>query len=461
MPNPKPKLLVVDDDVLVRRSLRAVLEGAGYAVTDAAGVDEAVRLFETEKPDLVLSDVRLPDAGGEQLLMQVKARSPATPVLMMTAYGSIESAVHAMKLGAKDYLGKPINDWELLQRIGRALEELALKRDNARLRDKVPVDARIEGFVGSHPTMQPILQIVSAVAPTRATVLIRGESGTGKTMLARLIHALSDRAHGPFIEVSCGALPDPLLESELFGYEKGAFTGAERARTGKFEAAQGGTLFLDEIANATPALQSKLLRILQDRAFERLGGNEVLKADVRLVLATNADLEALVKDGKFREDLYYRINVVSMRLPNLRDRMSDLPALARHFAQRFSAEHRKLVQEIDPAVFEAFQTHEWPGNVRELENVIEHAVLLSKEDRIGLDALPARPFQRDGLAGKESAVVRPLREALEEPEREYIRRVLRINRGNRQKTADMLEVTRTTLFYKMKKYGLFEERSWQ
>lgn len=441
------RILLIEDDDLVRDSLAAVLRHEGFVVDEVARAADVLPRFQRRRPDLVISDLNLPDGEGLEVIRRLRERDLNVPVIVITGYGSIESAVTAMKSGVRDYITKPVDDEELLERARRALRSPS--KSSVETRDE-PVR-----LVGDHPSMQRVMATVEAVADTRATVLIQGESGTGKTVLARAIHAHSDRSNGPFVEVSCGSLPDPLLESELFGYERGAFTGAMQPRMGKFEVAHSGTIFLDEIANATPALQSKLLRVLQDRVFERLGDNREHKTDARLVLATNADLEQLVHEGSFRQDLYYRINVVSVRLPALRERAADIPALAEHFRAKFAREHARDVAGISGDLMAFLTSHSWPGNVRELENVIERAVVLARCPMLGLEHLPDR--YRGESPAETSSGLRPLKEAMEVPEREYILNALRVHGGNRQKTAEALGVNRTTLFNKMRKYDLFDE----
>ncbi|MEE9394277.1 MAG: sigma-54 dependent transcriptional regulator [Planctomycetota bacterium] len=459
--NSQPVILIIDDDQLVLASLGALLRKSGYETIEAVSGEAGLERLESDPAavSLLLCDLSLPGIDGIEVLKRAKALRPDLPVIMFTAYGSIENAVAAMKAGAKDYVTKPVDDFVLVQKIRRAQSEDRVQRENEDLKAELGRSAPKAAIVHRHRSMEQIIAKIEAVAATRATVLVQGESGTGKTMIARSLHQLSDRRDGPFVEFSCGSLPDPLLESELFGYEKGAFTGADVAKEGKFEAADGGSIFLDEIANATPALQVKLLRVLQDRSFERLGSNKPRQADVRLILATNVDLEAQVRQGKFREDLFYRINVVSIQLPPLRERQDDIPLLADHFMRRFAQEYKKDLVAIAPDVQAWFASYAWPGNVRELENAVEHAAVLAQGDTLNLEDLPPRYLKTEPDGESRELKVRPLKKAMELPEREYILRALRLNKGNRQQTALMLNVNRTTLFNKMKKYGLFEEDS--
>ncbi len=449
-------MLLVDDDELVGKSLATSLRKEGFAIVRVEDGDAALPAVNVHSPDLVLLDVRLPGKNGIEVLQEIKVNRPEIPVFVMTAFGSIDNSVTAMREGAHDYLTKPINDADLIRRIRRVLAASTHVQRGGDAVDSTSHTIGQESLIANHPRMREVLQAVQAAAPTRVTILIQGESGTGKTVLARAIHQLSERRDRPFVEVSCGSLPDPLLESELFGYEIGAFTGADRKRQGKFEYADSGTVFLDEIANATPALQIKLLRVLQDRVFERLGSNEPIGTDIRLILATNADLEGAVSEGRFREDLYYRINVVAVSMPPLRERADDIPALASLFLGRYTAEYKKTVDAIDDTVLDFFYRFNWPGNVRELENVVEHAVIMAKAPTIFLSDLPPRYLEhnQDTAAGP---AVRPLKQALEIPERDYIVKVLKLNGGNRQKTAEMLSVNRTTLFNKMRKYDLLDD----
>jgi DNA-binding NtrC family response regulator len=453
-----PKLLVVDDDSLIRRSLSELLRGEGYQVIEAGTGAEALRVFGQAAPDLVVTDFNMPEVDGLQLLRELRARKPDLPVILVTGYGTVEQAVEAMKSGAYDYVSKPILDDEMKLAIRRALDERSLRAENTDLRKRLDLRYGFDSIVGRDYKMQRIYDTIESVAGTKATVLVTGESGTGKTLIARALHHNSPRRDQPFVEVNCGALPETLLESELFGYRRGAFTGANSDKQGRFAAADRGTIFLDEINNASPMLQMKLLRILQDKEFEPLGGNDTIQVDVRVVLATNLDLPKEVEKGTFRRDLYYRINVVSVHMPPLRERVSDIPLLAEHFLRRFSKENGKRIEGIDETALDVLVRYPWPGNVRELENCLERAVVLTRNSRIAMDDLP--PPMREGAAEApepKSDDVVPLKTALEDPERRYIEMALRRYQGNRQDTAKALDINRTTLFNKMRKYGLLEK----
>ncbi|MCA8970367.1 MAG: sigma-54-dependent Fis family transcriptional regulator [Planctomycetes bacterium] len=435
-----------------------ILETKGHSVSRCASFDEAHDRLRHHAVEICVFDQDLPD-WDPSVLSQCREAKPEVPILLISGFGTVESAVEALRLGAFDFLGKPVLTDEFLLSLERALAQRTLVAENRTLRRALDRHRKLDNIVGTSDRMNRIFEVVESVAPTRATVLITGESGTGKTRLARAVHELSPRHEGPFVEVNCGALPDSLLESELFGHAKGAFTGALRDKAGKFEDADGGTIFLDEIATASTALQIKLLRVIQDRMFERVGETKTRTSDARIVLATNSDLLELVDKGEFREDLYYRINVVNVELPSLRERHEDVPYLLDHFLQLFCDLHGKAVEGIEPAALDAVLTHSWPGNIRELENAIERAVVLARGPRIELADLPPALHRRDrGEASRfeESDEILPLRQALEEPERRIIERALELNDWNRQRTADMLEVNRTTLFHKMKKYGLLE-----
>jgi len=450
------RILIVDDDPLVPRTLRMLLRKHGHDVDATASAREAFGLLAAEKYDLVISDINMPEFDGFDVLKHVKQEHPETEVILVTGYGTIENAVRGMKEGAFDYVTKPVLDDEMLVVIGRALESTRLRTENADLRARLAdvQGAAGESAIGSDPTFVKVFETVQAVAPSRATVLITGESGTGKSLVARRVHELSGRADKPFVEINCGALPEGLLESELFGHAKGAFTGASADRQGRFLAAEGGTIFLDEIGTASQALQVRLLRVIQERTFEPVGSEETQTVDVRLVLATNEDLSQLVAEGSFRRDLYYRISVVPVDLPPLRDRMGDIPLLANHFLKKFARENEKPVLRVDDNAMTILQAHRWPGNIRELENVMERGVILAQSEVLTPRDLP--PDLTARTATPEPGQTLPLRKALEIPEREIIERTLRSHNWNRQETAAALMINRTTLFNKMRKYGLME-----
>lgn len=451
------RILVVDDDRIILNSLAEFLRIERYDVETATAFAQAMHALEHSPIDLVLCDVNMPGANGFELLHCVRKRFPETVLVMMTGYGTIESAVEAIKMGAYDYLTKPIIDDELKVCLERAIAQQALLRENRILKETLDLRFGLENVIGHDYRMLKIFDLVESVAPSRVTVLMQGASGTGKSMIAKVIHQRSGRGDKPFVEVSCGALPETLLESELFGHVRGAFTGAVANKAGKFKAAHGGTLFLDEIAAASPALQLKLLRVLQTHQFEPVGSNRTETVDVRFVLASNTNLEAEVKAGRFREDLYYRINVVTIDMPALADRVGDIALLARHFLNRFAAQSGRLVTDFDQDAMQSLLSYSWPGNVRELENVIERGVVLCKSRHITKADLPpkllAAPPTHLSQPGETHRPM-PLAKALEEPERRIIEAALQTNNWNRQLTAKQLDINRTTLYKKMKRYGL-------
>jgi len=452
------KILLADPDPRAFEDLRELLTERGFELDAAADVAEALLPVVEGEIDLVLCDLALPGGGGLELLQQIRAQHPETAVVLLSAFGSVQDAVQAMQNGAADFLGKPFANDQVLVAVDRALEKTALQKENQALRVALDDRLRLDNVIGTDPRMQAIFKTVRAVADTRTTVLITGESGTGKTLLARSLHALSARRNGPFVEVNCGALPESLLESELFGHVKGSFTGAVRDKVGKFEAASGGTIFLDEVGTSSPAFQVKLLRVLQDRIIERVGDTRTIAVDVRIVLATNKDLEAAVRAGQFREDLYYRIAVITVEMPPLRERQSDVATLAEHFLRRFAAEHGRPALTFTPRALETLVQAPWPGNVRQLENLVERAVVLSQGRTLDLHDLPAALQTASPAPGAQVAAaggpVLPLKEALQGPEKSLIERALQHCGGNREKAAVVLGINRSTLFHKLRKYGI-------
>ncbi|MDK1031719.1 MAG: sigma-54 dependent transcriptional regulator [Planctomycetia bacterium] len=444
-------ILLVDDDQIILRSLSELLRLEGYQVETAMSFEEATGKLGAGTFQVVIADVSMPGVDGFELLKVIRNRYPDITVIMITGYGSISSAVEAIKHGAFDYLTKPIIDDEIKITVERALVQQSLIGENRLLKEQLRQRYGMDNILGQDYRMLKVFDLVEAVSNTNTTALITGESGVGKTMIARAIHQHSNRRDKPFIEVSCGALPETLLESELFGHVRGAFTGAVSDREGKFRSADGGTIFLDEISTASPGLQMKLLRVLEDLVFERVGGSETVKVDVRVILASNRDLMEEVKAGRFREDLYYRINVVAIHVPPLRERISDIPMLAEHFLSEICSRTDKVALGFSDEAKQMLQAYRWPGNVRELENCVERAVILSKEHIIQPEDFPATLHGDDE---GETAGIQPLKRALEEPERKIIERALKINDWNRSLTAEALDINRTTLYKKIRKYEL-------
>ncbi|WP_437230346.1 sigma-54-dependent transcriptional regulator [Planctomicrobium sp. SH661] len=457
-------LLVVDDDRHICESMADYLRSLGHRTETATTCREAMERMKDVTFQVVICDVNLPDQDGFQLLEWAVNHCPDTAIILLTGYGTIESAVEAIQLGAFDYLTKPVIDDELNFSIQRALGQRKIVEENKSLKKQLNEKFGISNIIGRDYKMSKMFDLIESVADTRTTVLILGENGTGKTITARAIHQLSSRRDKPFIEVACGALPDSLLESELFGHVKGSFTGATQDKPGKFLQANGGTLFLDEIGTASQSLQVKLLRVLQDREFEPVGGTTTHKVDVRLILATNEDLEARVRSGEFRQDLFYRINVISVTQPPLRERLGDIPLLVEHYLEEFNSQTGKHVRGLDDQALQALQRYSWPGNVRELVNVIERAVVLSKSDIITSMDLPEhlRREELDSVYAYNRLLGNTgLKSALADPERQIIIDALEQHGWNRQETARILGINRTTLYKKMKKYDISYEKQVQ
>jgi two-component system response regulator AtoC len=449
----KPTLLIVDDEKPTRDGLRAALEER-YDVYVADDAKSAIELLEAENFDVLLTDFRLPGEDGVKLIARAKSLARPPICILMTAYGSEELAVDAMKRGADDYIAKGrLQIDELEMRIARALRQQNLETENISLRQQLATQFGMENIVGNSPAMKEIFEVVQQVAPTRATILLSGESGTGKEIFAKAIHQLSSRAKQPFVTVHCAALAPTLLESELFGHEKGAFTGAHERRIGRFEQAQGGTLFLDEIGEIDAAIQVKLLRFLGERTFERVGSNKTLTADVRLIAATNKNLEELVKAGSFREDLFFRLRVVEIVLPPLRERAGDIPLLAQRFLKEFAAENEKAVNEFTADALELLMHYSWPGNVRELRTAIEHAVVLCRTGKISARDLP--PSIRSGGAQAQPGQTLAANDlTVKDAERQLIVRALKETNGNRTLAAEKIGMSRRTFHRKLHVYHL-------
>ena len=443
------RILVVDDEPTQLELVGGFLAKRGFEVSLASDGQEALKRFSRESFDLVLTDQKMPGLSGLELIEALRTQNPEVPVIVMTAYGTIETAVAAIKAGAADYLTKPLNLDELLHRVHQVQKHQRLLTENRELREALHERHRVEGIIGESGRMQEVLSLVRRVAPSDTTVLIRGESGTGKELIAKAIHYASPRASRTLVSVNCAALPESLMESELFGHEKGAFTGAVATRKGRFELADGGSLFLDEIGDLSPALQVKLLRVLQEREFERVGSSRPITVNVRVLAATHRDLETLVRDGRFRDDLYYRMNVVTIALPPLRERREDIPVLIDHFLRSFAAKNNKPVRGLTREAREAILRYDYPGNVRELENLIERAVVLTRDDVIDLSDLPLSLAEPEGDMQEGR-----LTSAVEGIERRMIREALAEAGGIQTRAAELLGISERVLRYKLKKYGL-------
>ena len=446
------RILVVDDEDNARRAIATILNEEGYEVAEAANGAEALARIGEFSPAVVLTDVRMPQMDGLTLLKTAREQGSDATFVMMTAFASVETAVEAMKSGADNFLLKPLDADQVLVTLGKVLEKRSLRQEAEALRDQVRSRVRrFHDIIGESPQLQGIYDVIRRAAGTRATVLILGESGTGKELIAQALHQESPRKDKPFIRVHCAALSENLLESELFGHEKGSFTGALARKEGRFELADGGTLFLDEIGEISPAVQVKLLRVLQQREFERVGGTQTLKVDVRIVAATHRDLVAEVKAGRFREDLYYRLNVVSVTLPPLRDRKSDVPALVNHFLEKYSDSYGKQVRGLAPGTLQALLSHDWPGNIRELENAIERAVVLAQGQELTTDDLP--PVLRGPRPHGTSTGALIPGATLAAIEREAILRTLEMVQGSTSRAAEVLGISVRKIQYRLKEYS--------
>ena len=446
-------ILIVDDEKLIQSTLRGVLEDEGYRVTAAGTGEEALARLIDDAPDLVFLDIWMPGMDGLEALAEMKHRRPDTAVVMISGHATIETAVKATKLGAYDFIEKPLSLEKTLLVVARTLEHARLRQEHRQLRERVE---RGQEIVGKSAAIEDLRQQISIAAPTTGRVLIHGDSGSGKELVARAIHARSTRAEGAFVEVNCAAVPEELIESELFGHERGAFTGAVARRRGKFELADGGTLFLDEIADMSLKTQAKVLRVLEEQAFERVGGKETLRVDVRVIAASNQNLQEQIVAGRFREDLFYRLNVIPIEVPSLRRRKEDIPALVEHFITLFSVENGRRPKTMSVEALAYFLSYDWPGNVRELRNMVERLVIMAPRDVIGPEDLPPPLRTRDEAATGDDAAQRDrtLKEAREAFERAYILGELRAHEWNMTRTAEKLGIERSHLYRKLKAYGI-------
>ncbi|HEU6436789.1 MAG TPA: sigma 54-interacting transcriptional regulator [Nitratidesulfovibrio sp.] len=448
---PGTRLLVVDDDATHRSMLQTLLADWGYRTECAEDGETAVTLCRETPFDLILMDLRMGGMSGIGALREIRAYNPAIPILIMTAYSNVESAVDAIRSGAYDYLTKPLDFEELRLTLARALDHAALRDENAALKTTLAASFDPAGIIGQSQSMHRLMDMLASIAPSEATVLVTGESGTGKELIARAIHANSQRRHGPYVTVNCAALTETLLESELFGHEKGAFTGADKRREGRFQSADKGTIFLDEIGETSLPMQAKLLRAIQEREIQRVGSNQTLRVDVRIIAATNRDLWAEVEAGRFRQDLYYRLNVVTLHVPSLRERVEDIPLLAGHFLRRFTEKNGKGVKGFTPQAMDRLLKHHWPGNVRELENAVERAVVLLVGEYISERELP---HAIAGGGGDAPCVVPRFHGmTLEEIERAAILDAMDASEGNKSEAARRLGITRKTLHAKLNRYA--------
>jgi DNA-binding NtrC family response regulator len=460
MTKPLHKILVVDDDPEILEVIADVLRDGGYAVDTAQDGKKAIKSVDAESYDLVVTDLKMPKVDGMKVLRHVVDHSPDTMCIILTGYGTIEGAVEAIKAGAFHYITKPIKSGEILMVVAKALKYRLLERENILLRQQLRKKYRFENFVGDSRPIQEVFELIEKVADTDSTVLITGESGTGKELIAKAIHYNSYRRDNLMVVINCGAIPEELLESELFGHERGAFTGAHKSRIGRFELANGGTIFLDEIGDMSPNLQVKLLRVLQEQKFERVGSTRTIGVDIRIIAATNQDLSSAVKKATFREDLYYRLNVIPIKVPPLTQRKSDIPLLVDFFVKKFGQEKQKGVKGFTSEAMDIILKYEWPGNVRELENLVERVIILANSDEIGLDDIP-EPMKGRAATVESPAVTIPKGDitfdhAVEEYEKRLILQALNETNWVKTKAAKLLKMNRTTLIEKMKKKKIYK-----
>ena len=446
------QILVVDDEKSQRDILSVILEGEGYTVEASSNVSQALAFYRNHPVDVVLTDLSMPERDGLALLDDLMKLDPEALVVLITAHGTVGSAVEAMKKGAFDYLEKPLDREELLITVGRVFDKLRLVKENRQLRQQLHDKFKIDHLLGHHPSMKEVFRVVRKVAPSQTTVLITGESGTGKELVARALHAESNRRERSFRALNCAAIPETLIESELFGYEKGAFTGAQGRHIGLFEAVDEGTLFLDEIGDLSLALQAKLLRVLQEKEIRRIGGRDDIKVDVRVVAATNRKLAVAIKQGTFREDLYYRLNVVSILLPPLRERATDIPELVEHFLKKYGTAAGKAIKGVTPPALRVLMEHSWPGNVRELESIVERAVLLCEGDRIDVEDFPSELRSRPTLLDRTEFDLPNEGFSLEEFERQLLEKAMARSNGVIAKAAKMLGLSYKTMQYRLEKF---------
>jgi DNA-binding NtrC family response regulator len=456
------KILIAEDNDLSRENLAELLSGSGYQVKAVADGKEAIEALGEEQYHLIITDLKMPRVDGLELLRYVKEKDPGHVVIMTTGYGTVHTAVDAMKLGAFDYITKPLRDDLVKITVARALSFVQLQKENVVLKDHLREKLDFGKMIGYSDPMKRVFDTIAKVSSSDSTVLIYGESGTGKELVARAIHFNSERRNQPLVAVNCGAIPEELLESELFGHEKGSFTGAIRTKIGRFEMAQGGTIFLDEIGDMSPSLQVKLLRVIQERNFERIGGLKTISVDVRIIAATNQNLEKAVAEKTFREDLFYRINVIPINLPPLRERGGDIEILANHFLRRFSQQNRKNIARISPEAMSRIMGYCWPGNVRELENLLEMLVVLKEAGDIGIADLPPKLLQRPREEGQPGRLVMPpeglnFNDVVGRFERDLLLQALEKSRGVKNRAAKLLRLNRTTLVEKLKRFNIADQ----